>query len=258
MNPFVAVGTLCATIAVVLFCNTAFSRYEILHLPTTTDGTKLRSSNIIISPFLYTGYDSTEVRANPAMTMAFSNITSVTPLINTSIGSAHVSVLEQNTMNTCAELSDWANTVMVAAGVTDNPKSFTAACNTVRAMYITGAIFLIVGWIILVYPIASSSPILGQYLGMAAGCMWLGFTLLAIHAIALMAVLDDIAVQVTTNYEGSNDVIRARMDFGGILFFALITAIILSVLTCNSYIAGNPAGGSYASTANPTYISYVA
>lgn len=258
MNLFVAMATLCATIAVVLFCNTAFARYEILHLPTTTDGTKLRSSDIIITPFLYTGYDSTVMKANVALAGTFTNQSAVTPLMNTSIGSTHVSILETNTLNTCSELSDWANTVMAAAGVSNPSKSYTAACNTVRAMYITGAIFIIVGWLILLYPIVWTPPVLGQHLAMAAGCMWLGFALLAIHAVAIMALLDDIAVQVTTEFDGSNDVQQARMDFGNTLFFVLISAIFTSVLACNSYISGNPAGGSYAVTANPTYVSYVA
>ena len=240
---------LSTTIAVVLFSVSAMSRYQIFHIPSTADGTKLTSSNVIVTPFLYTGFDSVSV------TNELGALSALPTLLNSSLSTDKISTLNKNTLNTCSEFSKWADMVIEGTG-SNATKSYTSTCNLVRAMWIVGAIALFAAWLILVVPVLWSSPILGRSIAASVGCMWLAIVLFAVHALVFMSILDDIAVQVTTDYDGTNDVIRATNELGATIFFLLLPTVVLSVIACNSFFSSQR-NHKYETTNNPMYVSFV-
>ena len=249
MNPLVALASLALTVAVTMFVVSASSRPQILHVPTVAGGgNTLTSYSLILTPFLYTGYDSTTVDTDTTLY--------VNGATNQSIflaGGAAVTTMETNQLPTCSEFSTWANAVADAIDQSKpaRPKSRTPMCHLVRSTWIIGAISLIVGFIVIQMPIWSSTSVHGQTLALAAGCSWLAAIAFIIHAAVFLRILDDIAVQVTRHFDGSNDVRLATNQIGATIFFTVTPALILTVLACNSY-----SGTHTKMIQNPLYVSF--
>lgn len=245
-----------SVVAIVLFCITAMGRFTVYHTGFDVDAndadTKAQHYDVsyILTPFLYADVDIAYSSVSIALLGTEGDTGNKRQ--TTEVQTGDLLTRDLDLMLSCEEFADLAVSIQcmrktsdsidtavpqmddasVGAAYTDcraarDEKNYERDCNSVRGLWVVGAVLLFVSFLVLMWPVWTGAESPTRALAVAGGIMLCSGLIFAAYTAVYLELLD--AVNAVTHVKGVTDIDTARRLLGTMSAFTLFAGIVTVV-----------------------------